>query len=666
MINRKFINFKTYNAFKAKLNDNEIPEDSIVFIQDKLCIWAHGKEYICNGPYTAEKDGQSLKFKNGNDTVVLTLSLDGNTITFTDSNGQTIFSEFALKSELAPIMNEITRVYNELDQKIDNTKRNIDIDIANIQRGFETDLTGINNILETKQDKLTAGYGIDITQNVISSKLDGSLFIIVTELPDVADANPNKIYILEQKIGDQYTHEQWRVIDGEWVLIDLTVAQIDYDSYFDQKLGDYALLSYVDSKFSLLNSYAPLSYVNDNFVRKSEVYHPDQEGGWGSGTNTGSQQEIIIAPSVSQIDVDSVLSLSSSNPVENRIITRALQNKIEQSELNQYAKKTELQNKADKSQLDLKADKTDLLTKADKSDLENIPAVADLEAGLATKQDKLHAGDGIYIDENTNTISSTLDTNLWVVVDELPTENINENKIYLVQEEQNGDYIYVEYRYVNGDWIPSGQRIPEVDLSAYLTSANAASTYLSKTDASSTYLASTLAASTYLSKADAAIMYQQAGNYAPAGNYALVEDLDDYQPVGDYIDYDTFEAFRLNINTTFQRRGGYALASDVSTALTTLQQIIDQKYVLKKDVYNPASNEWSSSDPAQITLAAPNGGGESTGEGGGATGASNMVTLTVEQYEALVRANLVDPNTYYFTYEDDIWTFGGTFPIKLT
>ena len=89
-------------------------------------------------------------------------------------------------------------------------------------------------------------------------------------------------------------------------------------------MGDYALITYVDAKFSLLNSYAPLDYVNDNFVRKSEVYHPDQEGGWGSGTNTGSQQEVIVVPSISQIDVDSVLSLSSSNPVENRIITKAL------------------------------------------------------------------------------------------------------------------------------------------------------------------------------------------------------------------------------------------------------------------------------------------------------------------------------------------------------
>lgn len=65
MINRKFINFKTYNGFLAK--KNEIPNDAIVFIQDKPCIWAHGKEYVCDGPYTANTEGQSLKFKNGND-----------------------------------------------------------------------------------------------------------------------------------------------------------------------------------------------------------------------------------------------------------------------------------------------------------------------------------------------------------------------------------------------------------------------------------------------------------------------------------------------------------------------------------------------------------------------------------------------------------------------
>jgi hypothetical protein len=60
-----------------------------------------------------------------------------------------------------------------------------------------------------------------------------------------------------------------------------------------------------------------------------------------------------------------------------------------------------------------------------------------------------------------------------------------------------------------------------------------------------------------------------------------------------------------------------------------------------------------------------------------------MITLTAEEYESLVRTNMVDPNTYYFTYEGeapstdwhfgdnfpiiftDNWAFGGTFPITL-
>lgn len=47
-----------------------------------------------------------------------------------------------------------------------------------------------------------------------------------------------------------------------------------------------------------------------------------------------------------------------------------------------------------------------------------------------------------------------------------------------------------------------------------------------------------------------------------------------------------------------------------------------------------------------------------------------MVTLTVEQYQALVDANLVQEDTYYFTYEGEPetteWHFGDQFPIILT
>ena len=51
---------------------------------------------------------------------------------------------------------------------------------------------------------------------------------------------------------------------------------------------------------------------------------------------------------------------------------------------------------------------------------------------------------------------------------------------------------------------------------------------------------------------------------------------------------------------------------------------------------------------------------------------SKMVTLSASAYQNLVDNNLVDRNTYYFTYEGedvpegDTWQFGGTFPIVFT
>ena len=41
-----------------------------------------------------------------------------------------------------------------------------------------------------------------------------------------------------------------------------------------------------------------------------------------------------------------------------------------------------------------------------------------------------------------------------------------------------------------------------------------------------------------------------------------------------------------------------------------------------------------------------------------------MVTLSASDYQDLVDLNLVETDTYYFTYED--WTFGDTFPTTLS
>ena len=58
------------------------------------------------------------------------------------------------------------------------------------------------------------------------------------------------------------------------------------------------------------------------------------------------------------VDVDNALSATSTNPVQNKVITSALNGKSDKSELG---------NKADKTALDAKADKTALDSKMDKS-----------------------------------------------------------------------------------------------------------------------------------------------------------------------------------------------------------------------------------------------------------------------------------------------------------
>jgi hypothetical protein len=72
MINKRFLNFLHYDSFLSK--KSEIPLDAIVFIQDKPCIWARGKEYVCDGPYDAKVIDGLFQFKNGKNEVIFTIS----------------------------------------------------------------------------------------------------------------------------------------------------------------------------------------------------------------------------------------------------------------------------------------------------------------------------------------------------------------------------------------------------------------------------------------------------------------------------------------------------------------------------------------------------------------------------------------------------------------
>lgn len=64
---------------------------------------------------------------------------------------------------------------------------------------------------------------------------------------------------------------------------------------------------------------------------------------------------------------------------------------------------------------------------------------------------------------------SNISTNLFIVVSELPTEDIKEGKIYCIRDTSSTaqDNNYIEYAYINNKWEKVGEFQAEPDLSGY-------------------------------------------------------------------------------------------------------------------------------------------------------------------------------------------------------
>lgn len=765
MINRKFLNFKTYRNFAEK--KAEIPEDSIVFIQDKACIWARGKEYICEGPIvTSVKDG-TLTFKHGDDKIAFKFSQEIDSkegtgkVTVEDSEGnkssatyvlsgtfdqfvtninsyfdqwQDTTDDFALKAELADVAftgnyNDLSNTPNPLviDSIIDDTDnavKNRAINAALKLKANTTDLDAINRkfgdyLTNTEyqtekrdyiQEKFSVDSGLQFYRDSISNKLrlkteiDSGLFIIVNSLEGFTP-DPNKIYLLEAANGDgTYRYEQWRYKNGQWVQYAALLPEIEITGYETEQnakdshdaiwnfinklrsdfdaldfsdfaskeldilpittiLPTFATMDWVDQYYQPRDDYATKNWVETYFVQKTKVYYP-KIGEWG--TNDQTDGGSVVTPVIQQITVDNALSLSSPNPVENSVITQYVyglaNSKAEQSALDalNYTLTHDY------------ATKTDISSKVESSTLANYATLDDLADGLDTKQDTLIpvVGGGIKIINNRISIDrDSLDTRVFIfVTGQLPSTEIYDDKIYILEtiDPNDDSRTYTQWRHDSNaaePWILIGSVTPETSFEGYLTAEQISNLYLSQQDARSLY-------------------QPKANDYARTSDISDLQDqIDDLE---DYVD-DTFQvkgqyATQSQLSTQidnvkgwaearFQRTGGYALASDVSAAFTTLQSIIDQKYVLKRDVYNPTDfNGWSTTTPSSINISPSAGGGTPGESGGGSSAGANMMTLTVEQYEYLVSTDAVNENTYYFTYEEEeeTWTFGGTFPITLT
>lgn len=359
--------------------------------------------------------------------------------------------------------------------------------------------TEVDALLDTKADASsipTDYYDRSETDALLANKAD------VSDIPSL-DGYATEYWVQHQ--GYLTQHQSLAGLASEdWVLAKhyLTEHQ-SLEDYYDKDQVITLLSTKMDK--SALDEYATKEWVDEQGYLK----HHQQIKRLNGQSMTGSGDVIIDAQT---------LGVYTSGQTAAFLATKA-----DKSELNDYALKTDLDGKLDVSALTeywTSGETQDAITaavsgkvdsstledyytkletdgaissaisgKADVEDLDNFYQKSETDSLLDEKQDVLSAGTGIEITDNV--ISVTLDTELFVVVQELPVTGVT-NKIYLVPTENSGSNdVYVEYLYTNNAWEKLGEEQIEVDLTPYLQKTEAASTYLSKTDAASTYATKT-------------------------------------------------------------------------------------------------------------------------------------------------------------------------------
>lgn len=105
----------------------------------------------------------------------------------------------------------------------------------------------------------------------------------------------------------------------------------------------------------------------------------------------------------------------------------------------------------------------------------HIPDIEKINKELAktVKTEQIGKPNGVAsLDQNGSVPTEQLgniDTNLFVIVDQLPEEDIKDGKIYCIRDTSSTDKqnVYIEYAYLNNKWEKIGEFKAEPDLSGY-------------------------------------------------------------------------------------------------------------------------------------------------------------------------------------------------------
>lgn len=162
----------------------------------------------------------------------------------------------AISAEVVARQSAITAVEQTLSGKADQATTYTKTEVDNKLSSAATATTQqIAQAVSGKQDTLTAGNGIDITNNVISVNIDTTLYVVVSTLPaQPAAGNENKIHLVPLASGEtqnMYAEYIWK--GDAWEKLGEKAIEADLSDYYNKTEVDNLLSAKTDN--STYNTY---------------------------------------------------------------------------------------------------------------------------------------------------------------------------------------------------------------------------------------------------------------------------------------------------------------------------------------------------------------------------------------------------------------------------
>lgn len=183
----------------------------------------------------------------------------------------------AIAAEVVARQSAITAVETTLSGKADQATTYTKTEVDNKLSSAATATTQeIAQAVSGKQDTLTAGTGIDITNNVISCTIDTGLYVVVSSLPaQPAAGNENKIHLVPAQsgeTGDMYIEYIWK--GDTWEKLGEKQIETDLSDYYNKTEVDNLLSAKTDN-----STYSAYTAATDTRIGAVET---------GVGTNASA------------------------------------------------------------------------------------------------------------------------------------------------------------------------------------------------------------------------------------------------------------------------------------------------------------------------------------------------------------------------------------------